>query len=84
MWLAKELIMQHEAKKEIAQAIIDANSAHDATWSSETMKYGISQRDAVEQKVADADLQNLITMLLVFDQKQAVEWAEEILRRGLA
>lgn len=76
--------MQHEAKKEIAQAIIDANSAHDATWSLETMKYGISQRDAVEQKVADADLQNLITMLLVFDQKQAVEWAEEILRRGLA
>lgn len=76
--------MQHEAKKEIAQAIIDANSAHDATWSSETMTHGISQRDAVEQKVADADLQNLITMLLVFDQKQAVEWAEEILRRGLA
>ena len=48
------------------------------------MTHGISQRDAVEQKVADADLQNLITMLLVFDQKQAVEWAEEILRRGLA
>ena len=48
------------------------------------MKYGISQREAVEQKVADADLQNLITMLLVFDQKQAVEWAEEILPRGQA
>ena len=46
------------------------------------MKYGISQREAVELKVADADLQNLITMLLVFDQKQAVEWAEEILGRG--
>lgn len=71
-------------KKEIAQAVIDANSARDATWNSETMKYGISQREAVEQKVADADLQNLITMLLVFDQKQAVEWAEEILRRGQA
>ena len=48
------------------------------------MKYGISQREAVELKVADADLQNLITMLLVFDQKQAVEWAEEILGRGQA
>ena len=76
--------MEHEAKKEIAQAVIDANSARDASWNSETMKYGISQREAVELKVADADLQNLITMLLVFDQKQAVEWAEEILRRGLA
>ncbi len=76
--------MEHEAKKEIAQAVIDANSARDATWNSETMKYGISQREAVEQKVADADLQNLITMLLVFDQKQAVEWAEEILCRGQA
>ena len=74
--------MEHEAKKEIAQAVIDANSARDATWNSETMKYGISQREAVELKVADADLQNLITMLLVFDQKQAVEWAEEILGRG--
>ena len=76
--------MEHEAKKEIAQAVIDANSARDASWNSETMKYGISQREAVEQKVADADLQNLITMLLVFDQKQAVEWAEEILPRGQA
>ncbi len=74
--------MEHEAKKEIAQAVMDANSARDATWNSETMKYGISQREAVELKVADADLQNLITMLLVFDQKQAVEWAEEILGRG--
>ena len=74
--------MEHEAKKEIAQAVIDANSARDASWNSETMKYGISQREAVELKVADADLQNLITMLLVFDQKQAVEWAEEILGRG--
>ena len=76
--------MEHEAKKEIAQAVMDANSARDATWNSETMKYGISQREAVELKVADADLQNLITMLLVFDQKQAVEWAEEILPRGQA
>ena len=76
--------MEHEAKKEIAQAVMDANRARDATWNSETMKYGISQREAVELKVADADLQNLITMLLVFDQKQAVEWAEEILGRGQA
>ena len=46
-WPSKELIIVHEANKEIGQAVIDANIARDASWKSESMKYGICQRVAV-------------------------------------